>query len=1280
MRIRKIAKRTLAVGLSLVTLLGCLAGIPLTNTEEVYAADLENSKVVELSFEGNANDSSENGINGTISNAGSFVEGMKGQALNLGGNTYVDLGTSAALQPENLTVSMWVKANGTLSGEHILTWFKPNGNYQGKGWYLSCLDDSTPLKLSVGESTGQPYEIYISGKRSEFFPANEWVHIVVTYDSATKKAAMYRNGVAQELLYINTESVLTNDSTSNKYIGFNSPKYNGGFANVAIDEFVIYNAVASGQEAVDLYTSYGAEFDTASVVDADLAALSFSVNELKHDITLPTEGASGSTISWKSSDASVISETGKVTRPSIDDGDKTVTLTAIVTYGETSKTKEFVFTVKADNDFDTLEDFLLSDVVITDAYEVNAFELEIKYLKSFDADKLLRGFRDIAGVDGKGATVYGGWENSAIKGHTMGHYLTAMAQAYATTKDEEILEKLNYIITSLAECQNESGYLAAIPESHYDKIEAGNTTGTWVPWYTMHKILAGLIDVYQQTGNKEALTVATKLGDWVYSRTSKWTDAVQNKVLAVEYGGMNDCLYELYKITGDDKHAKAAHSFDEMYLFEQLYKGNDILDGRHANTTIPKIIGALNRYIALGESEEYYLQVAENFFSIVTEHHTYITGGNSEWEHFGKADILDGERTECNCETCNSYNMLKLARELYKITGDSKYADYYENTFINAILSSQNPETGMTTYFQPMASGYFKVYSSEFNHFWCCTGSGMESFTKLNDSIYFKGNNSVYVIQYVDSELTYTEGNLKLIQDSSIPESDVTKFTIETIDGKTSDTTLYIRVPDWCAGNTTVKVNGDKVDAKVVSGCLLLDGTWNNGDVIEVTLPMEVVAYSLPDNDDVIAFKYGPIVLSASFGQEDMKTTITGVNVTVPTKNVTINSSFSLTEDTLEDWVKNLKDNVIKADDKLEFTLKGTDCELVFTPHYKQYTDRYGIYFNVVSKATVGSEEYQQQVLAQKEADRLANVTIDSVPVSNDQYELQHNLKTQASTTGQFKGLMYRDATAGGFFSYEMKVDDSVKNYLQVKYYSGDAGRTFKIYVNDTVLADVTLKNENPDNFYDVRYELPAELIEGKETVIIKFETKGSSFAGGIFDRLYIVKDYSTNAGLSGVVVDEHEYTDIQDEMTVYAKEESENVKIKFNILDSYGLVYVNGVLINDAAEWDVALTGETTEIEVVVKAEDHETEKTYKISIVKDSDKANVSASLSTNPNGVNPLVIVLVIVVVIAAAVAIVIVLKKKGIILSQVTNEENAREEEISDNIIEEIVETVESEKTE
>ncbi len=727
----------------------------------------------------------------------------------------------------------------------------------------------------------------------------------------------------------------------------------------------------------------------------------------------------------------------------------------------------------------------MKNVTLLDSYEQNAFGLEVKYLKSLDAKKLLKGFCEISGVE-LDATKYGGWETSAIQGHTLGHYLTAVSQAYASSGDNSLKEITDYMVSILSKCQAENGYLAAIPESHYEQIENGNTSGTWVPWYSMHKILAGLVDVYALTNNEQALIVASNLGDWVYSHTSKWTPEMQATVLNVEYGGMNDCLYELYKHTKNENHLSAAHSFDEITLFEPLYNGEDILNGKHANTTIPKIIGALNRYRVTGE--EYYLQVAANFWEIVTKNHTYITGGNSEWEHFGESKILDAERTNCNCETCNTYNMLKLSRELFKITGDTKYADYYENTFTNAILSSQNPETGMTTYFQPMATGYFKVYSSPTDHFWCCTGSGMENFSKLSDSIYFHNSTSLYVNRFTSSSVNWEKKGLEITQTADLPN---VKFTING----SAKAQIVLRVPDW-TNNPTVKINNEEINVNDKNGLIILEREWQNGDTIEYSLPMQVVAYTLPDNENAVAFKYGPYVLSANMGTKEMNTTTTGVDVTIPLWDATVSDTLVIKNGTIKNWLKNISENLVQEKNTLQFTLKGTNQNLVFSPHYLQYKNRYGIYFHLADSNTE---------ITTNEADKY--IVIDSLPVGNDQYEFSHNLKSENSTAGNFKGLMFRDARPNGWFSYDLTVDNTTTNYVAVKFYSGDVGRTFKIYVDNELLEDVTLGDPNPNGFYDVYYKIPQNMVAEKEKITVTFKATEESFAGGIFDKLSIVKE-----------------------------------------------------------------------------------------------------------------------------------------------------------------------------
>lgn len=588
---------------------------------------------------------------------------------------------------------------------------------------------------------------------------------------------------------------------------------------------------------------------------------------------------------------------------------------------------------------DKPEDFEMRNVTLLDPYEINAFQLEVKYLKSLDTNRLLKGFCERAGIE-LNAEKYGGWETSAIQGHTLGHYLTAVSQAYAASGDNELKIIVDDMIKILSECQDESGYLAAIPESHYEQLESGNTSGTWVPWYSLHKTLSGLINVYKFTGNSEALKIAEKLGDWVYSNTSHWTEQIQETVLNIEYGGMNDALYELYKYSDNVNHLAAAHSFDEKKLFDPLYRGEDILNGKHANTTIPKIIGALNRYTITGE--EYYLKVAVNFWNIVVENHTYVTGGNSEWEHFGEPRILDAERTNCNCETCNTYNMLKLSRELFKITGDIRYVDYYENTFINAILSSQNPETGMTTYFQPMASGFFKVYSSPYDHFWCCTGSGMESFTKLADSIYFHNSDSLYVNRFTSSNVIWQEKNLTITQTANLPEVTL------TVSG-TAFAKIVLRVPCW-TDEPIVKLNGEQISIEKDNNFIIIEREWTEGDIIEYCMPMKVTVHRLPDNPVSVAFKYGPFVLSADMGKKDMFTSTTGVNVTIPLLDSTLSDILVITEGSVESWLKNINSNLVKEDNSCSFKLIGTDQKFVFSPHYMQHSSRYGIYFRLYCK------------------------------------------------------------------------------------------------------------------------------------------------------------------------------------------------------------------------------------------------------------------------------------------------------------------------------------------
>lgn len=592
-----------------------------------------------------------------------------------------------------------------------------------------------------------------------------------------------------------------------------------------------------------------------------------------------------------------------------------------------------------------IRNFSLNEIEITDAYLKNAFLLEQEYLLQLDPDRLLAGFYEIAGKNPKKERYTGGWEDQDIAGHTMGHYLTALAQVVAATGDARFMERLQYLVESLEECQTYSGYLSAFSEDLFDNLEEGKQA--WVPWYTMHKVLSGLISVYQLAGIPSALSIAIKLGSWVAGRVNRWDDAMKAKVLATEYGGMNDCLYELYKESGKIEFMMAAEKFDEIALFREINNGNDVLDGKHANTTIPKFLGALNRYLTVGENQKFYLDATKKFFDMVVENHTYITGGNSEWEHFGAPKLLAAELTNCNCETCNTYNMLKLARGLFQVTGDKKYLDFYEGTFWNAIVSSQNPKTGMSMYFQPMATGYFKVFGQPFDNFWCCTGTGMENFTKLNDSIYFKKDNIVYVSMYISSELTDDTIGIRMKVTADLPADSVVKVSIDKkFEG---DTVIAFRIPAWNHGAFFVLELGQKVGMEETDGFVyvILD---QGRTELEVHFTPEVELHSLPDDPDMVAFTYGPLVLSAGLGTEDMVTSVTGVNVTVPTKEVKIKDTLGILQNSVEEWKQNPEKALIRQGTTLNFRLSGTDEDknLVFSPHYARYEERYGIYWKLI--------------------------------------------------------------------------------------------------------------------------------------------------------------------------------------------------------------------------------------------------------------------------------------------------------------------------------------------
>lgn len=998
----------------------------------------------------------------------------------------------------------------------------------------------------------------------------------------------------------------------------------------------------------------------ATLVKNDADALSIPKTATS-DLTLPTTGSKGgSTITWKSSDENVITSDGKVTRPAEEDA--VVTLTAAIKKGSETLTKKFEVTVSATNEMMGTGYYDLSDVEVTDAYYDNALEMDVDNLLALDEDRLLAGFRETAGYAAgmsdadiktfmKNKTRYGGgWENALIGGHTLGHYLSAVAQGVVNpglsdAKKAKLKERLDSMISALAECQKKTegteheGFLfgATLPnkkdvDAQFDNVEKGATniaTQAWVPWYTMHKILAGLVDSYTITGNKQALEVANKLGTWIANRANGWSDATRKTVLGIEYGGMNDVLYDLYKVTdasNKEDFKKAAHQFDETTLFEAVLAGSkNVLNGKHANTTIPKFLGALARY-EVDNTETKYLQYAESFWEMVLEKHTYITGGNSEDEHFGADNVLDAERTNCNNETCNTYNMLKLSRRLFAITGEKKYADYYENTLINAIMSSQNHETGMTMYFQPMASGYQKVFGTLDTNFWCCTGTGMENFTKLQDSIYFKKNGTVGVNLYLASKLNGDGYTIE--QTGDLSKSDTMTFKVS---GKSIDFKMKLRLPNWVKdGKAVVQFNGEDYDYSVKDGYITIaNDKIKDGAEFTVKLPMEVTAANLADNENTYAFKYGPFVLSAKLGKSKQTTGSHGVAVTVPTSKAVSSDKIGISNaDSVADFIKNINTNLVKEEGSMNFKLQGANVDYTFTTHYNQDEENYGIYWEYYIDED-GKDA--SAVLAEKNDKRLEEAMIDKMEqAGRGQYE-DRFLLTDGTTKdglvdngsiGKDAPDLTREAEAGGSFGYKMQAAEGEDNYLVVTYAKKDDGKPMKITVGDTVITDEvldstkaavdnrTLAEADQDDYYQVVYKIPAEtvsknvaslkVLENEKTVekrviTVMFAGTKESASACVCKSLLMMKAYRTANALTKIEYAGKELTAVNG---VYMIEVpyTETPELTFTMQDSAGYITLSDKAIDDSQAKKLTLTGSETTIPVKVYAQDFSVAAEYTI------------------------------------------------------------------------------------
>ncbi|WP_408078670.1 glycoside hydrolase family 127 protein [Sphingomonas plantiphila] len=592
----------------------------------------------------------------------------------------------------------------------------------------------------------------------------------------------------------------------------------------------------------------------------------------------------------------------------------------------------------------------MADVALSEGPFLHAQRMTERYLLALKPDRMLHNFRVNAGLKPK-AAVYGGWESVSTwedincHGHTLGHYLSGCALAYRSGGDTRFKRRIDYVANELAQCQKaaKSGLVCAFPKGA--SLVAAHLRGepiTGVPWYTLHKIYAGLRDAALLADSTTAREVLLRLADWGVVATRPLSDAEFETMLATEHGGMNEIYADLYFMTGKDAYRTLSQRFSHKAILEPLAQERDHLDGLHANTQVPKIVGFQRVFEATGEAR--YNQAAAFFWRTVARTRSFATGGHGDNEHFfPTAEFEEHVFSAKASETCCQHNMLKLARALFLHDPQAEYADYYERTLYNGILASQDPDSGMATYFQGARPGYMKLYHTPEDSFWCCTGTGMENHVKYRDSIYFHDAASLYVNLFLPSSVTWKDKGAKLTQTTRFPDaaSTMLTWTLET----PVAIALKLRHPRW-SRTATVRINGtETVRSSTPGSFIAVERTWRTGDRVELELQMEVAAERIPAAPDIVAFTYGPLVLAGALGRDGLQP---GADIVVNERKYGEYNDAPFTPPVLAGDPAAIAGQVRPTGAPLEFTIQSTDRAPVrLIPYHRIAHERYATYWKV---------------------------------------------------------------------------------------------------------------------------------------------------------------------------------------------------------------------------------------------------------------------------------------------------------------------------------------------
>lgn len=758
------------------------------------------------------------------------------------------------------------------------------------------------------------------------------------------------------------------------------------------------------------------------------------------------------------------------------------------------------------------DQFPLSDVTLLEGPFRHARDLNIQVLLQYDVDRLLAPYRKVAGLPEK-APSYPNWDG--LDGHVAGHYLSAMAINYAATGNKACKERMEYMLSELRMCLEANavnnaewgtGYIGGFPNSAalwstFKKGDFGIYMSAWAPFYNLHKMYAGLRDAWLYGENEEARSLFLQFCDWGIQITSALTDEQMQTMLNMEHGGINEIFADAYQITGNKKYLVAARRFSHRQFLEPLSKGIDNLDNKHANTQIPKFIGFTR--IAELSGDSVYKKAGRFSWETIVHNRTLAFGGNSRREHFPSVEACADYINDVDGpETCNSYNMLKLTEDLFRMCPSAHYADYYERTLFNHILSTQHPGHGGYVYFTTARPRHYRVYSTPNNAMWCCVGTGMENHSKYNQFIYTHTGDSLYLNLFIPSELKWRDKKIRIRQETNFPYEEGTKLTI--IEG-VSDFPFLVRYPEWVKeGALKISVNGKEVAyTSLPSSYICINRKWEKGDVIEIELPMHNRIEQLPNVKDYIAFLRGPILLGARSGTEDMRGLLAddGRWAQYPGgKMLPVDQAPIL----VDDDIQQIADKLVPIKNQpMQFKLNvkmENPMDVTLEPFANIHDSRYMIYWLALTSS--GYSAYKDSLTAiEKEKIAIEERTIDFVATGEQQPETDHAMQAAHSTSGNSNNQFYRDASGEGYFSYEMNTNSETNLTLLVRYWGAEwGGRKFDIYIDDEkLLTEDNTGRWNQSRFFDVAYAIPNRMVRGKEKIRVRFQSLPGNTAGAVY-------------------------------------------------------------------------------------------------------------------------------------------------------------------------------------